>query len=139
MLIKKSMSNAKAEIGAMSASGAKLFAMINMGIAAAPDLLRIGERLPVTANMLISNPYGIPKPLYLSGSRLDSFAPLMGPSLGTRLMFGIYTYAEDTCVSIASWRSVVADIERLSELVQESFDELEQAGSERPKQRRACG
>jgi diacylglycerol O-acyltransferase / wax synthase len=125
--VKKAMSNAKAEIGAMSASGAKLFAMINMGIAATPDLLRIGERLPVTANMLISNPYGIPKALYLNGSRLDSFAPLIGPSLGTRLMFGIYTYAEDTCVSITSWRSVVTDIERLSELVQESFEELEQA------------
>ena len=77
------MATGKADIGKMSASGAKLFAMINMGMAAGPDLLRVGERMPVTANLIISNPYGIPKPLYLSGGRLDYFMPLVGPSLGT--------------------------------------------------------
>jgi hypothetical protein len=127
--VRKSMGNVKDEIGAMSASGAKLYAMINMGIAATPDLLRVGERLPVSANMMISNPYGIPKPLHLNRSRLDYFVPLMGPSLGTRLMFGIYTYAEETYVSITSLKSVVSDIERLSDLVQESFEELERAAS----------
>jgi hypothetical protein len=44
-------------------------------------------------------------------------------------MFGIYTYAENTYVSITSLQSVVADIARLSELVQVSFDELEQKAS----------
>src|SRR5439155_11071368 len=68
--IKKSMATGKGDIGRMSATGAKLFAMINMGVAAGPDLLRIGERMPVTANLLISNPYGIPRPLYLNGGRL---------------------------------------------------------------------
>jgi diacylglycerol O-acyltransferase / wax synthase len=127
--VRKSMGNVKDEIGAMSASGAKLYAMINMGIAATPDLLRVGERLPVSANMMISNPYGIPKPLHLNRSRLDYFVPLMGPSLGTRLMFGIYTYAEETYVSITSLKSVVSDVEHLSELVQKAFDELERAAS----------
>lgn len=127
--VRKSMGNVKGEIGAMSASGAKLYAMIYMGIAAAPDLLRVGERLPVSANMMISNPYGIPKPLHLNRSRLDYFVPLIGPSLGTRLMFGIYTYAEETFVSITSLKSVVSDIERLSELVRQSFHELERAAS----------
>ena len=44
------MATGKGDIGKMSASGAKLFAMINMGVAAGPDLLRVGERMPVTAN-----------------------------------------------------------------------------------------
>ncbi len=127
--VRQAMGCAKAEIGSLDAAGAKLFAMIHMGLAAAPDLLRVGERLPVTANMMISNPYGVPSTLYLNGSRLDYFVPLMGPSLGTRLMFGIYTYAENTYVSITSLQSVVADIARLSELVQVSFDELEQKAS----------
>jgi diacylglycerol O-acyltransferase len=124
--ISTSMTKAKADIGAMSAAGAKLYAMINMGIAAAPDLLRIAERLPVTANMLISNPYGVPAPLYLNGSRLDYFVPLMGPSLGTRMMIGIWTYADETFMSITSLLSVVPDVERLAMLVQQAFDELEQ-------------
>ena len=127
--VKASMGSAKAEIGSLDSAGAKLFAMINMGFAAAPDLIRVGERLPVTANMMISNPYGMPTTLYLNGSHLDYFVPFMGPSLGTRLMYGIYTYAENTYVSITSLQSVVADVERLSELVQASFDELEKAAS----------
>ncbi len=127
--VKAAMGSAKAEIGSLDAAGAKLFAMINMGFAAAPDLIRVGERLPVTANMMISNPYGMPTTLYLNGSHLDYFVPFMGPSLGTRLMYGIYTYAENTYVSITSLQSVVADMARLSELVQMSFDELEQAAS----------
>ncbi|MGH6622528.1 MAG: wax ester/triacylglycerol synthase domain-containing protein, partial [Burkholderiaceae bacterium] len=48
--VKKSMAAGKADINRMSASGAKLFAMISMGISAGPDMLRIGERMPVSAN-----------------------------------------------------------------------------------------
>jgi WS/DGAT/MGAT family acyltransferase len=81
--IRKSMATGKADIGRMSASGAKLFAMINMGVAAGPDLLRVGERMPVTANMLISNPYGIPKPLfYLAGSRSTTSCRWSDPRWG---------------------------------------------------------
>ncbi len=139
--VKTAMGSAKAEIGSLDAAGAKLYAMINMGLAAAPDLVRVGESLPVTANLMISNPYGMPTTLYLKGSHLDYFVPFMGPSLGTRLMYGIYTYAENTYVSITSLKSVVGDVERLSELVQLSFDELEQAASAlsdaAPKKKRA--
>ena len=109
-------------------------------IAAAPDLLGVGERLPVTANMMISNPYGIPNALYLNGSRLDYFVPFVGPSLGTRLLVGIYTYAGETFVAITSLRSVVPTVERLSELVQVSFAELEQAAgvAQQPAAKRAA-
>ena len=139
--INGSMSAAKADIGAMGSAGAKLYALINMGIAAAPDLLRIGERLPVTANLMISNPYGTPHPLYLNGSRLDYFVPMMGPSLGTRLMVGIWTYADETFMSLTSLRSVVPDVERLATLAQQSFDELEHAVIKKPRRvaRRARG
>ncbi|MFA5939958.1 MAG: wax ester/triacylglycerol synthase domain-containing protein [Sinimarinibacterium sp.] len=130
--ISASMSTAKADIGAMSAAGAKFYAMLNMGIAAAPDLLRIGERLPTSANLLISNPYGVPKPLYLNGSRLDYFVPLIGPSLGTRLMVGIWSYAGETFVSLTSLRSVVPDVERLASLVHQAFQELECVSIEQP-------
>jgi diacylglycerol O-acyltransferase len=128
--ISASMSVAKADIGAMSPAGAKLYAMINMGIAAAPDLLRIGERLPTSANLLISNPYGVPKPLFLDGSRLDYFVPLIGPSLGARLMVGIWTYASETFVSLTSLQSVVPDVERLAALVYAAFEELEDESGE---------
>lgn len=134
------MDNAKREIGGMGAASAKLFALVNTGIAAAPDLLGVGERLPVTANMMISNPYGIPNALYLNGSRLDYFVPFVGPSLGTRLLVGIYTYAGETFVAITSLRSVVPTVERLSELVQVSFAELEQAAgvAQQPAAKRAA-
>lgn len=130
--ISASMFTAKADIGAMSAAGAKLYAMINMGIGAAPDLLRIGERLPTSANLMISNPYGVPKPLFLNGSRLDYFVPMIGPSLGTRLMVGIWTYAGETFMSLTSLQSVVPDVERLAALVHRAFEELESASIEQP-------
>lgn len=128
------MNTAKTDIGAMSSAGAKLYAMINMGIAALPDLWRVGERLPTTANLLISNPFGVPRPLYLNGSRLDYFVPMLGPSLGTRLMVGIWTYADLTFMSLTSLLSVVPDVERLASLVQQTFDELERVAGGGPNQ-----
>lgn len=127
--IRSSMSTGKSDIGRMSASGAKLFAMINMGVAAGPDLLRVGERMPVTANLLISNPYGIPKPLFLSGGRLDYFMPLVGPSLGVRVGVGFMSYADETYVALVSTRATIPGIDRLARLVQRSFRELEHAAA----------
>jgi WS/DGAT/MGAT family acyltransferase len=125
--VRKSMAAGKADVAGMTASGAKLFAMINMGVAAGPDLMRIGERMPVTANLLISNPYGIPKPLYLSGGRLEYFMPLVGPSLGVRVAVGFMSYADEIYVALISTQSVVPGIDRLARLVQQAFRELERA------------
>jgi diacylglycerol O-acyltransferase len=125
--IKAAMGAGKSDIHRMGASGAKLFAMINMGVSAGPDILRVGGRMPVTANLLISNPYGIPKPLFLNGSRLEYFMPLVGPSLGVRLAVGFMSYADETYVMLISTRAVVPHVERLAQHVQRSFRELERA------------
>lgn len=122
--INTAMSAAKGDMLTMDATGAKLYAMLYMGVTAIPDLLRVGERLPVTANMLITNPYGLSKKLYLNGSRMDYVVPLMGPTLGTRAMFAIYSYADTSFVAITSLRSVVADMDRLCALIHQSFGEL---------------
>lgn len=127
--IRKSMATGKADIGKMSASGAKLFAMINMGVSAGPDMLRVGERMPVTANLLISNPFGMPKTLYLGGGRLDYCMPLVGPSLGVRVTVGLMSYADEMYVALISTRSVLPGVDRLSRLVQRSFRELERAAA----------
>ena len=121
------MSDAKSEVASMSILSAKLWAMLTMGIAATPDLLKIADRLPMSANMMISNPYGIPETLYLGSSQLDYFAPFMGPSLGTRVMFGVYSYADKTYISVTSLKSVVPDIAQLSDLVSTTFRSLEVA------------
>src|SRR5207247_2438619 len=131
------LARGKGDIGRMRPTGAKLFAMINMGVAAGPDLLRIGERMPVTANLLISNPYGIPKPLYLNGGRLDYFMPLVGPSLGVRVAVGFMSYADETYVALISTRSAVPGIDRLARLVERSFRELERASRVPAAERRA--
>ena len=122
------MATGKGDIHKMTASGAKLFAMINMGVSAGPDMLRVGERMPVTAKLLISNPFGMPKTLYLSGGRLEYCMPLVGPSLGVRVTVGFMSYAEEMYVAVISTRSVLPGVDRLSRLVQRSFRELERAG-----------
>jgi len=135
--VQRNMAAAKADIGAMSMVGAKVWAMLNMGIAATPDLLGLGDQLPATANMMISNPYGIPERQFLGRSRLEEFAPLVGPSLGTRAMFGIYTYADTAFISVTSLVSVIPDVERMSALIGEAFDALEAStGRARRKARR---
>lgn len=137
--VKRNMAAAKADIGAMSTVGAKVWAMLNMGIAAAPDLLALGDRLPTTANMMISNPYGIPERLFLGRSRLEEFAPLIGPSLGTRAMFGIYTYADTAFISVTSLVSVIPDVERMTALLGEAFDALEAAARAPKRKTRRAG
>lgn len=138
--VNRNMSAAKAQIGGMTVPGAKAWALLTMGIAAAPDVLKVGQRLPVTANMMVSNPYGIQERLFLGGCRLEQFAPLMGPSLGTRAMFGIYSYAETAFVSVTAFSNVIADVERFVELLYEAFDALEVAtlgkGKRAPGKRR---
>ena len=125
------MATGKGDIHRMGASGAKLFAMINMGVSAGPDFLRVGERMPVTANLLISNPYGIPKPLFLNGSKLEYFMPLVGPSLGVRLTVGFMSYADETYVMLISTRGVVPHVDRLVQQVQRSFRKFERAYGKR--------
>ncbi|MNW15759.1 hypothetical protein D3C71_2143700 [compost metagenome] len=49
-------------------------------------------------------------------------------------MVGIWTYADETFVSLTSLRSVVPDVERLASLVQQSFDELERTIGGSPDQ-----
>ena len=125
--VSENMSSAKTDISSMSVLSAKVWAMLAMGVAATPDLLKIADRLPMSANMMISNPFGIPETLYLGPNRLSFFAPLIGPSLGTRVMFGIYSYADRTYISVTSLKSVVPDIAQLSELVTATFDAMEAA------------
>ncbi|MGH6622967.1 MAG: WS/DGAT domain-containing protein, partial [Burkholderiaceae bacterium] len=72
-----------------------------------------------------------PKPLFLNGSRLDYFMPLVGPSLGTRMTAGFMSYAEEIFVALVSTRSVAPDIDRLARLVDRSFRELERASPKR--------
>ncbi len=136
--IKAAMATGKSDIHRMGASGAKLFAMINMGVSAGPDLLRVGERMPVTANLLISNPYGIPKPLFLNGSKLEYFMPLVGPSLGVRLTVGFMSYADETYVMLISTRAVVPHVDRLAQHVQRSFREFERAYGKRAAKKSAA-
>lgn len=133
--VRRNMAAAKADIGAMSAGGAKLWAMLNMALAAVPDVLRLGDRLPMTANMMISNPYGISDRLFLGQSRLEEFAPLIGPSLGIRVMFGVYTYADKAFVSVTSTTGVIPDVTRMADLIDAAFDSLE--ATARPPRRKS--
>lgn len=126
-MVHAQMNAAKHDLSTMNAAGAKLYAMIVMGLTAAPDLLRVGERLPVTANMMISNPFGLPKPLFWNGSKLEYFVPLIGPSLGTRIMFGVCSYADTCFVAITTLRSVITDVDRLCALLDEAFADLARA------------
>lgn len=122
--VSAAMTEAKHDMETMGSTAAKLYAMAYMGVTAGPDLLHVGDRLPATANIMISNPYGLPKTLYFNGSKMDYFLPLIGPSLGTRIMFGVYSYADTAFVSITSLRSVVPDMDRLCVLIDDAFAEL---------------
>ena len=88
------------------------------------DLSPLTSEIPV-ANLTISNMAGPQEQLYLAGARLVAFhgLPIVVPGMGLNVTFA--SVNQDICLGVGAVPEAVADPFHLTELIQESFEELE--------------
>lgn len=83
-------------------------------------------------NTICTNIPGPPVSLYMQGKRLETLVPIVPLAQGVGLAFAILSYADTLTIGITSDPALVADSDRLCELLQAGLDELrELAGVER--------
>lgn len=92
---------------------------------AAFRLYRIGgvdRRLPLLANLVISNVPGPTAPLYLAGARMLTYHPLSIVTHGLGLNITLQTYAGRVDFGLVADAAVAPDLERLAQGIEQALD-----------------
>lgn len=90
---------------------------------------RLAERLPLLANLVISNVPGPPQPLYVAGARLEAYYPLSIVTHGLGLNITAQSYAGHLDIGFTACRAAVPDPGRLSHAVERALETLERCPS----------
>ncbi len=83
------------------------------------------DRLPMVANLAISNVPGPQVPLYLAGARMLTFHPLSIVMHGLALNITIQTYAGSVDFGIIADRKAVPHVQDLADALQAAFEEAQ--------------
>jgi diacylglycerol O-acyltransferase / wax synthase len=86
--------------------------------------LRIADRMNPPFNLIISNVPGPAVPLYSAGARLEHFYPVSALADGQGLNMTVQSYNGNLDFGFIADRELVPDVWLLTELLQESMDEL---------------
>jgi WS/DGAT/MGAT family acyltransferase len=127
--VQHSMTRAKKEFAAIPADALQDFTQFAPPALAARVMrmysrLRIADRTAPPFNLIISNVPGPAKPLYSAGARLEHFYPISALADGQGLNMTVQSYNGNLDFGFVGCRQLVPDIWRLSELIQESMEEL---------------
>jgi WS/DGAT/MGAT family acyltransferase len=82
------------------------------------------KRMPVLANLIISNVPGPHMPLYLAGMRMEAYFPVSAVTHGLGLNITIVSYDGSMDFGLLAARSAMKDVRRLARHVEESYEEL---------------
>jgi WS/DGAT/MGAT family acyltransferase len=86
----------------------------------------LAEKLPMVANLAISNVPGPQVPLYLAGARMLTFHPLSIVMHGLALNITIQTYAGRVDFGLIAGRDAVPQLQNLAARIETAFDEARQ-------------
>ncbi len=85
----------------------------------------LASRLPMVANLAISNVPGPPVPLYLAGARFLTFHPLSIVLHGLGLNITIQTYAGQVDFGIVAGKTALPHAQSLAQAIQVAFEEAQ--------------
>jgi hypothetical protein len=85
----------------------------------------LSERLPMIANLAISNVPGPQVPLFLAGARMLTFHPLSIVTHGLALNITIQTYAGSVDFGVIADKKAVPDVQLLADALVEAFHEAQ--------------
>ena len=86
--------------------------------------LKLAERHPVVHNLVVSNVPGPREPLYTAGAELLHYYPVSTIVDGQGLNITVQSYRDTLDVGLVACRELVPDLWRLTDLLQESLEEL---------------
>lgn len=87
------------------------------------------QRGPMLANMMISNPFGLPERRYLAGAELEMALPLPVLAPGQSLNITAATYDQGLQLAFLGLAAQVPDIQQLADLTVAAFSELTKPAS----------
>jgi WS/DGAT/MGAT family acyltransferase len=87
----------------------------------------LADRLPPTANVVISNVPGPQTPLYLAGAKLETLYPVSIPTHGMALNLTVQSYIGALDFGLTACRKNVPDLRKLAGYLEESMEELREA------------
>ena len=85
---------------------------------------RLADRIPLPANLVISNVPGPPVTLYLAGARMTTYFPVSIVVHGLALNITVHSYDGKLHLGLIACRKNVPDLPKLVAALYESFDEL---------------
>lgn len=85
---------------------------------------RLADRLPLPANVVVSNVPGPPVPLWLAGARMRAYYPLSIVIHGLALNITVHSYDGHLDFGIVACPRAVPDLDALVEDLEHSFSEL---------------
>ena len=86
--------------------------------------MRIADRTAPPFNLIISNVPGPAMPLYSAGARLEHFYPISAVADGQGLNMTVQSYNGNLDFGFVACRELVPDVWRLTDLLQDSMEEL---------------
>jgi hypothetical protein len=82
------------------------------------------RRMPVLANLIISNVPGPQVPLYLAGMRLEAYYPVSAVTHGLGLNITIVSYDGSMDFGLLAARSAMKDVRGFARDVEDAYEEL---------------
>jgi diacylglycerol O-acyltransferase len=98
------------------------------GIPALFELLGI-DRAPMLANLVISNPFGLPERRFLAGAEVETALPISLLAPGQSLNVTAVTYGEGLQIAFLGMAAVLPDVQRLADLTVKAFADLTAAAA----------
>jgi WS/DGAT/MGAT family acyltransferase len=101
------------------------------GLAQIVQRTQLAERIPLPANLVISNVPGPPVALYLAGARMLAYYPVSIVTHGLALNITLHSYDGELDFGLIACARTVPDLARLIDDLGVSYDELRQLAADR--------
>lgn len=90
---------------------------------------RLADRIPLPANLVVSNVPGPPVPLYLAGARMRSYYPVSIVVHGLALNLTVHSYDGHLDIGIVACPDNVPDLPELIDDLRAAFDDLRETAA----------
>ena len=124
--VRENTTQLKRETNRQSADAVMLYTALAHGFPSLIERIGMGRRIKL-ANMVVSNPFGLPEPRYLMGAEVEMVLPMSLVAPGQTLNVTAVTLADKFQIGFLALPDAVPEVQKLAEYTVEAFDQLRDA------------